>query len=452
MRLVIVGGGPAGYVAAIRARQLGIDVTLIEAEHLGGECTNYACIPSKAMLHAAEVFKRASSAAWLSGTVFFKWGDAIRWKDKVVERLRRGVELLLKSAGVEVMRGVAAPGPGKSVEVEGRRVEYDYLLLATGSEPVDLAELPRGRRILGTREVFSLENAPASVVVVGGGAAGVEIASLFSMIGSEVHVVEVMDRLLPGLDIDVSRHLERALASRGVKIYTSSRVAGVNETSGSVELRLSTPEGERRITAEVAVVAVGRRPRLGPFAALGLELDGRGAVKTDSTMRTSLPWVYAAGDVTGPPYYAHKAYAQAKVAVENMAGIKSAYEPRSVPAVIFSDPEVLSVGLTEEEATRRGYRARSARVPLSAVGRAVATGASEGFAKLVYDAESRVILGVHMVGSGVSELAGEATALVEFYATVDDLALVIHPHPTLSELFLELAEAALGRPIHVARL
>ncbi|AET33258.1 dihydrolipoyl dehydrogenase [Pyrobaculum ferrireducens] len=452
MRLVVVGGGPAGYVAAIRASQLGIKVTLIEAEHLGGECTNYACIPSKALLHAAEVYRKAASAPWLAGSLSFRWGEAVRWKDGVVERLRRGIEFLLKSAGVEVVHGVAKPGPGKSVEVNGRRFEYDYLLLATGSEPVDLKELPRGGRVLGTREVFGLENAPASVAIIGGGAAGVEAASLFSMLGSEVHLVEVMDRLLPGLDADVSRQVERALAGRGVKVYTSSRVVGAGGADGALELRLSTPGGEKRVEVEIAVVAVGRRPRLGPFAALGLELDSRGAVKTDSSMRTSIPWVYAAGDVTGPPYYAHKAYAQAKAAVENMAGLKSAYEPRAVPAVIFSDPEVVSVGLTEEEAAKRGYRPKAARVPLSALGRAVATDSSEGFAKLVYDGESRVVLGVHMVGRGVSELAGEAAALVEFYATVDDLALVVHPHPTLSELFVELAEAALGRPTHVARL
>jgi dihydrolipoamide dehydrogenase len=452
MKLVVVGGGPAGYVAAIRARQLGIDVTLIEAEHLGGECTNYACIPSKALLHAAAVYKAAASAPWLSGQLSFKWEEAAQWRDKVVERLRRGIEFLLKSAGVEVIRGVAKPGPLKSVKVEGRRVEYDYLLLATGSEPVDLRELPRGGRVLGTREVLRLERAPTSVAIIGGGAAGVETASLFSMIGVEVYLVEVVDRLLPGLDVDVSRQVEKALAGRGVKVFTSSRVVGFRDTGGGLELRLSTPGGERRAEVEVAVVAAGRRPRLGPFAALGLQVDGRGAVKTDSSMRTSLPWVYAAGDVTGPPYYAHKAYAQAKVAVENIAGLKSAYEPRAVPAVIFSEPEVVSVGFTEEEAAERGHKAKSVRIPLTAVGRAVATGSSEGFAKLVYDAESRVILGVHLVGSGVSELAGDAATLVEFYATVDDLALVVHPHPTLSELFVELAEAALGRPIHVAKL
>ncbi len=452
MKVVVVGGGPAGYVAAIRARQLGLDVTLVEAERLGGECTNYACIPSKALLHAAEAYRRAASSPWITGTVSFRWKEAVQWKEKVVEKLRRGIEFLLSAAGVEVVRGFAKPGPGKTVEIDGRRLQYDFLILATGSEPVGLRELPFGRRVIGTREIFSLEEPPASVAIIGGGASGVEIASLFSMIGAEVHVVETMERILPGLDPEISRQMERALSSRGVKIYTSSRVVKGEEGGGSVKLRISSPGGEREIEAELAVVAVGRRPRPGPFSAMGLEVDGRGAVRVDESMRTSVPWVFAAGDVTGPPYFAHKAYAQAKVAAEAIAGLKSAYSPRSVPAVIFSDPEVVSVGMTEEEAVAKGYKPKAVRMSFSALGKAVATESEGGFAKLIYDAERRIILGVHIVGRGVSELAGEASALVEFYATVDDLALTIHPHPTLSELFAELAEAALGKPVHIAKL
>ncbi|MEM1596905.1 MAG: dihydrolipoyl dehydrogenase [Pyrobaculum sp.] len=452
MKVVVVGGGPAGYVAAIRAAQLGAEVKLIELGELGGECTNWACIPSKTLLHVVDLYKLAADgeAMGLAASPRLNWKALQKWRETVVARLRSGVAYLLKTNGVEVVKAEASPGGDREVVAGEERIKTDALILATGSSPSAPPGVSFSKRVLDTRGALTLEELPSTVLVVGGGAAGVELATIFAKAGAEVHLVEVMDVLLPSLDKDLGQALGRYLAELGVRVRTSTKVASLKEGPGGVEAVLTGPS-EEKISVEYVVVATGRRPRLGHFAAM-IKTDERGHAVVDGQMRTSLPWVYAAGDVAGPPYFAHKAYAQGKVAAEAAMGKRSYYEPLAVPSVVFSDPEVVSVGLTEEEAKAAGIKASSVKVPLSISGRAAALGDTRGYVKLVYDTESRRVLGVHGVGRGLSELAGEASVLVEFHATLDDLALVIHPHPTLSELLVEAAELALKRPTHVAKL
>ncbi|AFA39096.1 dihydrolipoamide dehydrogenase [Pyrobaculum oguniense TE7] len=447
MKVAVVGGGPAGYVAAIRAAQLGAKVTLIEEGELGGECTNWACIPSKTLLRAVEVYKEA--AEYLQGLPKIDWKAVQGRRWAVVKRLREGIEKLLSMNEVEVVKARAQPAPGRAVKAGGKVIEAEALILATGSVPAPLPNLPFGGKVLDTKSALLLEEPPNSVLIVGGGAAGVELATLFAKVGSKVVLVEVMDRLLPALDADIGMTVERELRAMGVEVYTSSTVLSVDDRGRAVSARLKTAKGEIALEADYVVAAAGRRPNPGPFADL-VKTDERGHVVVDGQMRASAGWVYAAGDVAGPPYFAHKAYAQAKIAAEAALGRKAYYEPLAVPAVVFSDPEVASVGMTEDEARRAGYDAKSARVPLSISGMGLITGGA-GFVKLVYDGNSGRILGVHAVGRRVSEIAGEAALLVEFGATVEDLALVMHPHPTISELLVEAAELAVGKPTHIAK-
>lgn len=369
MKVVVVGGGPAGYVAAIRAAQLGAEVTLVEEAHLGGECTNWACVPSKALLHMADVFWEVKNSPWARGGVEFDWREAQRAKDAVVAKLRGGIEKLLAANGVEVVTGKAEPGDGRAVRVGEREVRFDSLVLATGSLPAPLPGVPFGRRVLDTRRALALEELPKSLFIVGGGAAGVELAVLFAKLGAEVHLAEAMDRLLPAMDKDLGAYLESRLRKLGVKVYTSAAVEKVEEGPRSVKVHLRGGAAE----VEYVVVAVGRRPNPGPFAKWVGDV-----AKVDEMMWTGVGQIYAAGDVAGPPYFAHKAYAQGKVAAENAAGRRSFYVQRHVPSVVFTDPEVVSVGYTEEEARRAGYEAASVRVPMSAIGRAWPAGGPRG--------------------------------------------------------------------------
>ena len=438
-------------MAAIRAAQLGMDVTVVEEDRLGGECTNYACIPSKALLHIAELYHSVKGAGvlGLKGDVEVDWRAAQTWKEGVVDRLRRGIKLLLESNGVRIVSGRGLLVDPRTVKVNGNRIEADRVIVATGSRPTRLPTAPFGERIIDTRRALSLGEVPSDMLVVGGGAAGVEIASIYSRLGSSVTLVELMDQLLPGMDHDIAAQVKRRLEELGVKVLTSSQVAKAMETGSRVEVTVSTPGGQLNGTYSHVVVSVGRVPNT---EAIGVELerDSKGHILTGSDMRTSVPTVFAVGDVTGPPYLAHKASAQGRVAAEAVAGKDTRFEPRAIPLVVFSDPEVVSVGMTEREARERGIAVSTARFPFSALGRAVAVGRTDGFVKVVVDGDG-VVLGVHAVGHNVSELAAAFVELVEFGATVHDVDLLVYPHPTLGEAILEAAEMALGKPIHLVR-
>ncbi len=456
---VVIGAGPAGYLAALRLAQLGRSVAVVERERVGGECLNWGCIPSKALIEVADAMERARRLSGFGVELSvqrFSLREVIRWKDSVTERLVRGIETLFNHYGVALLRGEGRVRPPKRVEVvgnEGRtEVEAGSVLLAVGSVPVSLPQIPfDGERVIGFKEVLSLEEVPSRMLVVGGGAIGLEMAFAFRKLGADVTVVEVMDRVLPAMDRSVSRAIERSLERAGIRVFVRSTVTSSEVGGDSVRVRISTPEGERAEEFERVLVAVGKRaPELPVDDSLGLERDQRGFVKVDGEMRTSVGWIWAAGDVTGPPFLAHRAYRQGLMAAESMAGKVSAWAPKSYPLAVFTDPEVASVGMTEEEAERAGKRFRSFVFPHSALGRALTVGETEGFVKVLVEEGTDELLGVHVVGPHASELIAEASLAIENLMTPEDFLRGVRPHPTFSEALAEAVELALGRPLHLA--
>jgi dihydrolipoamide dehydrogenase len=479
--MLVVGGGPGGYATALRAAAAGRTVTLVERDRIGGVCLNVGCIPSKALIHVADTAGLPAEAAAigvdLEATVDLDRAQS--WIGDVVGRLTGGVEQLLRDAGVTVVTGSARFATARRMAVtsgdDAAFFEFGSVVLATGSRPVELATLPfDGHRVLDSTAALALRQVPGELTVVGGGYIGVELGGAFAKLGSQVTIVELADQLLPGMPLGLGRVLERALRARGVTIRLGTKVIG---REGD-DLVVEGPTGEARLplgatvdagtggaggrvggpiggSDGLVVVAVGRRPNtdsLGlPGAGVRIDADGRIVVAAD---RRAAPDVFAIGDITAGPALAHKATAEAEVAVIAAGGGRAAFDPATIPAVVFSDPQVATVGLTAEQATEAGAGAISFRFPLSASGRAVTLARPEGYVEIVAErggAGGGTVLGVHMVGAGVAELAAEAALAVEMGATLEDVALTIAPHPTLSETLAEAAMGALGRPLHVRR-
>lgn len=457
--LLVIGAGPGGYPAAIRAAQLGRHVTLVERDRLGGECLNYGCIPSKALIRAGNLVHTLGRAKeWgvdVSGvSVDFRRLQA--WKQGVVDRLNQGVAKLCAGNGVTVVYGSARfTGPG-AVEVRAvpgvYQMPFKQAIIATGGRPTDLPAFRfDGTRILSTKEVLELPAAPKHLLVIGGGASGLELATFYAKVGSTVTVVEILDQILPGTDPEVVRIVARNLRALGVQVHTESQAKDWSEADGRVVVNLETPAGSDRIDADAILVAVGRRPNTDGLQPenVGVNLDPKGHVLVDRQMRTSNRDIFAVGDVVGPPYLAHKATKEGLVSAEAACGRPAAADYRAMPAAIFTDPEIATVGMTESEAVERGHPPIVGRVPFAAIGRALTTGESDGFVKLVGDRTSRLLLGAQIVGPDASDLISELALAIEMGATVEDIALTVHPHPTLSEGIMESAEAALGQAIHI---
>jgi dihydrolipoamide dehydrogenase len=456
---VVIGAGPAGYLAALRLAQLGRSVAVVERDRVGGECLNWGCIPSKALIEVADALERARRLGAVGVELSVQrisLRDVVRWKNSVVERLVKGIEALFNHYGVTLLRGEGRVRSDRRVEVlgsEGRaEVEAGAVLLAVGSVPIVLPQIPfDGKRVIGFKEVLSLDEVPSKLLVVGGGAIGLEMAFAFRKLGSEVTVVELMDRVLPTMDRSVSRAVQRSLERAGIRVLVRSTVTSSEAKGDSVRVRISTPEGERVEEFERALVAVGKRaPELPVEGSLVLERDQRGFVKVDESMRTSVGWIWAAGDVTGPPFLAHRAYRQGLIAAESIAGEVSTWAPKFYPIAVFTDPEVASVGMTEEEAERAGKRFRSFVFPHSALGRALTVGETEGFVKVIVEEGTGEMLGLHVVGPHASELIAEASLALENLMTLEDFLRGVRPHPTFSEALAEAVELALGRPLHIA--
>lgn len=439
--LVVVGGGPGGYPAAIRASQLGLRVTLVEKRELGGECTNYGCVPMRALARAIEAYTFLSAAPF-ARTGGLSFPELMEWVRGIRGRVSGGLEGLLEKYGIEIIRSEAF-FDAEGVETQEGRIRAKKILIATGTEPAVPSGLELGGPLMTTRELFELSERPASMIILGGDYIGVSLAEAFARLGSSVTIVEPSGRFLAEMDEDIVRLAQRRLSKMGVKVLFSA-IKGVEKRERLVSLSLA---GGEQIEAEAAVVNLGRKPNTEGLWRLGVRLDERGFVIVAEDMRTSNPSVFAAGDVTGPPLLANKALAQSIVAGEAAAGKRPYYDPRAVPMVMFGPIDFVSVGITEAEAKAKGYEALSVKLPLGGLARTLID-EQEGLAKIVYEARSGALLGVHLAGPGASEVAGEAALAIEMGATLEDLASSLHAHPTMSEALLEAAELALGRPKH----
>jgi len=454
--VLIIGGGPGGYVCAIRAGQLGLDVVLVEQDRPGGTCLTVGCIPSKALIHAAGEYERIATAVKVpmagigSRGATLDFAQTQGWKEEVVTKLTTGVAGLLRKAKVRVIRGQAAVRDGKSAIVTTAEVRQmitcEHLVLATGSVPAELPHLPFGGDILSSTDALALTELPASLAVVGGGYIGLELGTAFAKLGVQVTVVEAGPRILPAWDADLTAPVLRRLEKLGVRVLTGAQAGAFSE--GSLQVR----QGDQTlgIAAEKVLVTVGRRPRAqsAGLAALQLAMDGP-FIRINSQCRTSMSGVYAIGDVTGEPMLAHRAMAQGEALAERLAGKGSPWDHRAMPAVCFTDPEIVSVGLSPEAAKAAHGEVRVASFPFAANGKALAEEDTAGFVRVVSDAQGREILGIQAVGCGVSELAAGFALALEMGATLADVAATIHAHPTRGEAFREAALIALGKGLHL---
>jgi dihydrolipoamide dehydrogenase len=463
-QVLVVGGGPGGYVGAIRAGQLGLKVLLVEKDELGGECLNRGCIPSKALIHASLLYSslrtEGPEVGVLATDPHFDVAQTMRWKDSVVAKERLGVAALLKSAGVSVLKGEArftGPHSADLAAPDGghERIDFDHAIIATGAVPVVLRGFePDGTSILTATDLLQLTSLPRSLLVLGGGVSGCELGEFLARVGVDVTIVELMPQLLPGIEPDLSRELTGALERMGVKIRVGTKAVGMDRTVDGISLRVEGAQGPEILRAERLFLTVGKRP-----ASRELGLDDAGVVSdaktgfipVDDQLRTNVPHIYAVGDVARPPMLAHKAYAEGTVAAEAIAGRSTRFQFEAMPSVVFTTPELASVGLTRQQAEGRGHAVREVRFPFAALGRAHAAHATSGWLKLVGDSTSGLLLGVHAAGENAGEFLSEATHALEMGATVRDVALTIHPHPTFSEALQEAALLWLGEPRHVAQ-
>jgi len=462
-QLLVIGGGPGGYIAAIRAAQLGIRTTLVEGEFLGGTCLNVGCIPSKALIHLAGEFDKVQRYASENALGIrvqqpgLDAAQAVRWKDGVVRRLTGGVATLLRKHGAEVIDGWAEIVDGKTVDVRSqrpggmqtRRITCEHLLLAPGSAPAALPSLPFGGRVISSTEALSPASIPKTLVVVGAGYIGLELGVAYRKLGAEVTIVEMLPQVLPAYDADLARPVAASLRRLGVTVQLRSTVLGLNDSGNAVRLR-DEKGAEREIDADQVLVAIGRRPRTegSGLERLQLDMDGR-FIKVDSQCRTSMRNVWAIGDVTGEPMLAHRASAQGEMVAEIIGGAKRRFEPAAIPAVVFTDPEVVAVGHSPAEAEKAALDCIHAHFPFSANGRALTLEGGEGFVRVVARRDNHLIVGWQAVGPEVSELAAAFAQSIEMGARLEDVAGTIHAHPTLGEAVQEAAMRALGHSLNV---
>jgi dihydrolipoamide dehydrogenase len=459
-KLLVIGAGPGGYVCAIRAGQLGVDTVVVEMAKPGGTCLNIGCIPSKAVIHAADDFAKALAMAAGRNAMGIKaespsidLAKTMAWKDGITGRLTLGVANLLKKAGVKIVVGRAKFRDGKTVEVEtetGQQIiRAENIVIATGSAPVELPTLPFGGNVISSTGALSLTEVPQRLSVVGAGYIGLELGIAFAKLGAKVTIVEALDRILPLYDAQLTQPVAKRLSALGIDVLLGTKVKGLSSTGEALLVENGNGQ-EKRITADQVLVTVGRRPVTDGWGREELELDMDGRfLKVDDQCRTSMRGIYAIGDVTGEPMLAHRAMAQGEMVAEIVSGKRRSWDKRAIPAVCFTDPEIVSVGLSPEEAKASGHDVKIGQFPFAANGRAMTLDSEEGFVRVVARADNHLVLGIQAVGAGISELSAAFGLAVEMGARLEDIAGTIHAHPTQSEAFAEAALKGLGHALHM---
>jgi dihydrolipoamide dehydrogenase len=457
--VVVIGSGPGGYVAAIRLAQLGQKTLCVERDAIGGVCLNWGCIPSKAMIAASSLVEHIGHASVMGITaqgVAVDMGKMKSWKDGIVKRLTGGIGELFKRNGVEHLYGEASFVAADRLRIKTKDgevlVRTKKTLIATGARPVQLPGLvPDGQRIVTSKEALDFTTPPKDLLVVGGGIVGCEIGTYLAKLGSRVTIVELAPQLLTGTDPDLVKVVERGLRKRQITVHLKSKVAHVEHGKDAMTATVVTPDGEVSVPAERILVAVGFKPNTETLnlGAAGVRTDPKGHVLVNERLQSSNPAVFAIGDVIGPPYLAHKASHEGLVAAEVIAGKDVVLDVKAMPSAIFTDPEIATVGLTEQQCKDKGLAIKVSSFPWVANGRALAMNASDGFTKLIADANDDTLLGCHIVGAEASNLVAEAALAIEMGATVADLGLTVHPHPTLSETLMECAHVVEGHAIHI---
>ena len=466
---VVIGAGPGGYPAAIRLGQLKVKTAIIEREYIGGVCLNVGCIPSKAVIHAAKMFDKLGHSAdigiTISGKPVLDMARLQAWKGGVVGKLTGGVRTLLKGNKVEIFEGHATlgkPGPdGHRITIKSSSGEQTILaknvVIATGSRPIEIPGFQIDqKRIIDSTGALALDQVPPRLIVIGGGYIGLELGMCYAKFGSKVTVVEALPRLLGTMDKDCVAVVDRKLKKMGVEVMIDTKAKSWEDKGDRAVLTVELKDGQGTKTAAIdadkILLSIGRRPN---SENLGLDQAGvvvgkGGFITADDHLRTNVPGIYAIGDVIGGMMLAHKATKEGEVVAEIIAGHNAAFDVRTIPAVVFTDPEIASTGLTEDEARARGHaELKVGKFPFAALGRALSVNDTDGFVKVVADAKTGELLGVHIAGNGGSDLISEAALAIEMGAVADDLRLTIHPHPTLSEAMMEAAAAALGEAVHI---
>ncbi|MBI3550633.1 MAG: dihydrolipoyl dehydrogenase [Elusimicrobia bacterium] len=458
-QVLVIGAGPGGYVAAIKLGKLGKRALLVDRDALGGECLNYGCIPSKALISASGIVHKAKKAGEIGINLQLSGVDMSKiqaWRAGIITGSQRGIATLEKGNNVQVLMGEARFTGANTAEITTEAggadtVSFEHAIIATGSRPMEIPGFSiDGVHVLANKEALELAQIPGRLLVIGGGVIGLEIGTYFAKLGTQVTVVEMMGQILPGVEPDLTQPVLRALTKLGVTVHLNAKAGGYVQKDGALEVSFSTAEGEQKIVVDKILLSVGRTASSGSLnlAAAGVNPNPRGYVPVNESYQTNVPNIYAIGDIVGPPFLAHKASREGILAALHIATGET-HPLGAVPSVIFTDPEVASVGITEAQARDHGLETVQGRFPFSASGRAQTTRETDGFVKVLAEKTTGKILGVGVVGPGASDIISEACLAVKLGATLEDVSSTIHPHPTLPEAFMEACEAAMGQAIHI---
>jgi dihydrolipoamide dehydrogenase len=458
---IVIGAGPGGYVAAIRAAQLGQKVTIVEKEHIGGVCLNVGCIPSKAIIaagHRYETAKHSEQFGVTAENVTLDFSKVQQFKGGVVKKLTGGVEGLLKGNKVEIVRGEAYFVDSNSLRVMTENASQTYTfknaIIATGSRPIEIPTFKYSKRVLDSTGALNMPELPEKIVVIGGGVIGIELGGAYANFGTQVTILEGADDILSvGFDKQMSALVKKSMKKKGVEFHTKAMAKGVEETENGVVVTFEIKGEEKKIEADYVFVMVGRRPNTDEMGLeqIGVKKTDRGIIEVDKQCRTNISNIYAIGDVVPGLQLAHKASYEAKIAAEAIAGHPSEIDYLGIPAVVFSDPELATVGYTEDQAKKEGIEIKSSKFPFAGNGRALSLDSAEGFVRLITRKDDGLVIGAQVAGASASDMISELGLAIEAGMTAEDIAMTIHAHPTLGEMTMEAAEVALGSPIHVLK-